>query len=604
MRTIRIPSLIIAFIFFCSSVFAQNQYFTDESNTRLPDTTVISWGADISDIDNDGDMDICVATQFSWNESGPPYLLINDANGYFSNESQTRLPPTELDATNCVFGDIDWDGDSDLYICTEILDKLYINYNEGYFSDETSQRVPVFANQTNDADFADFTEGFCLDLLVQAFFHYDNGTRLFENDGLGYFTDVTVSHLPPDTAFNTFIAVFDTDNDLDLDIAETCYSPQGIGYWTRLMINQGNGYFMDADSTAVPLHISQSLNTADVDLDGDIDIIVVSGGPGVGILINDGLGYFTDETDLRMPFQGDSNLTTYTGFADFDNDGDLDMMVTSSNSRPLKYYLNDGNGYFIAGNDRLPINAQSAWKVLPFDAEGDGDADFFLACTGFGYQKLFINHSSPDTIPPNIITNTIYEEIVDSLDFYPVRISAWDNISVALGELTGRLYYRIDYSNYIELDLLPLGGTIFGQRIPGQSSGSRIDYYIEMIDRMGNSTYIPETAPDSTYTFWIEEITGRDMDELVPQKPHLSAYPNPFNFTTTITFSYMEGGDVSIGIYDITGRLIKTLTVNRKGGTIMWDATDDRGEIISSGVYFIRVRTSIGDASRKVVFLK
>jgi hypothetical protein len=576
-------------------VFAQDQYFTDESDTRLPDTTVISWGANVADIDNDGDIDICAATQFSWNESGPPYLLVNNGNGYFSNESQIRLPPAELDATNCVFGDIDWDGDPDLYICTEIFDKLYINYNQGYFADETTQRVPIFYNQTNDADFADFTEDFCLDLLVQAFYHYDNGTRLFENDGLGYFTDVTVSHLPPDTAYNGFISVFDADNDLDLDIAETCYSPQGIGYWTRLMINQGNGYFIDADSTAVPLHVSQSLNIGDIDLDGDIDIIVVSGGPGVGILINDGQGYFTDETVLRMPDQGNNNLTTYTGFADFDNDADLDMIVTSSNNRPLKYYINDGNGYFAEANDRLPENAQSAWRVMPFDAEGDGDTDFFLACSGFGHQKLFINHSTPDTIRPNILTNTIYEGILDSAEYYSVRISAWDNISVASGELTGRLYYKINSGDYIELDLLPLGGTIFGERIPRQSIGTSVSYYIEIIDRVGNTTLAPETAPDSVYGFWVEEISGIEGDEPVPLNLQLSAYPNPFNSTCRITVS--EPAIEYVDIYDITGRLVERL--NLDGGEAVWDAATH-----TSGVYFARAGINNRTENLKLLLLK
>ena len=87
-----------------------------------------------------------------------------------------------------------------------------------------------------------------------------------------------------------------------------------------------------------------------------------------------------------------------------------------------------------------------------------------------------------------------------------------------------------------------------------------------------------------------------------PENIYLSTYPNPFNAKTMITYNDIEGGN--IGIYNITGRLIKALTISGKGGTILWDATDDNGNSVSSGVYFIRARTSNGETSRKVVFLK
>ncbi len=87
-----------------------------------------------------------------------------------------------------------------------------------------------------------------------------------------------------------------------------------------------------------------------------------------------------------------------------------------------------------------------------------------------------------------------------------------------------------------------------------------------------------------------------------PTNIYISSYPNPFNARTVITYRGIEGGE--IGIYDITGRLIKTLNVSGKEGGIVWDATDDHGNRISSGVYLIRARTSNGDASRKAVFLK
>jgi len=62
----------------------------------------------------------------------------------------------------------------------------------------------------------------------------------------------------------------------------------------------------------------------------------------------------------------------------------------------------------------------------------------------------------------------------------------------------------------------------------------------------------------------------------------VSSYPNPFNSSTTITLNYWEGGDVSIRIYDITGRLVRVLeTTNKEGGEIK--AKTSRVESTSPG---------------------
>jgi len=63
----------------------------------------------------------------------------------------------------------------------------------------------------------------------------------------------------------------------------------------------------------------------------------------------------------------------------------------------------------------------------------------------------------------------------------------------------------------------------------------------------------------------------------------LTAYPNPFNSSTVISYSNLKGGDIEI--YEITGRLVKQLKDGgRKEGKVTWDATDAFGEKVSSGI--------------------
>ena len=83
-------------------------------------------------------------------------------------------------------------------------------------------------------------------------------------------------------------------------------------------------------------------------------------------------------------------------------------------------------------------------------------------------------------------------------------------------------------------------------------------------------------------------------------EPHneitISAYPNPFNASVTITITNAKGGEIEIGLYDISGRLVRKIEVRDipEGGGIkkVWDATDTSGKKVSSGIYFARIAAS------------
>ena len=84
-------------------------------------------------------------------------------------------------------------------------------------------------------------------------------------------------------------------------------------------------------------------------------------------------------------------------------------------------------------------------------------------------------------------------------------------------------------------------------------------------------------------------------------------YPNPFNPTTTISYDLPEQAQVTLGIYDLLGKKIKTL-VNQSqdaGNKIaMWDGTDDLGRQVSAGVYLYQIQAGEFTQTRKMLFLK
>jgi hypothetical protein len=85
-------------------------------------------------------------------------------------------------------------------------------------------------------------------------------------------------------------------------------------------------------------------------------------------------------------------------------------------------------------------------------------------------------------------------------------------------------------------------------------------------------------------------------------------YPNPFNPETTIKYQLPEAGLVTLEVYNMLGQVVKTLvsenqTAGRK--TVQWDATNDNGQSLSSGMYFYHVEAGEGfQDTKKMLLLK
>jgi hypothetical protein len=84
-------------------------------------------------------------------------------------------------------------------------------------------------------------------------------------------------------------------------------------------------------------------------------------------------------------------------------------------------------------------------------------------------------------------------------------------------------------------------------------------------------------------------------------------YPNPFNASTVIRFATSTDGNVKLDVFNILGRKVRTLMDEyRAYGTqqAIWDGTNDRGDVVATGVYFYRIQTAEFNITRKMVLLK
>jgi len=87
-------------------------------------------------------------------------------------------------------------------------------------------------------------------------------------------------------------------------------------------------------------------------------------------------------------------------------------------------------------------------------------------------------------------------------------------------------------------------------------------------------------------------------------------YPNPFNPTTVINYNVEAGGHVTLKVYDIMGRLVKTLVNDYKaagngsGYNVVWDGTDNSGSHVSAGLYIYSLQTGNKSMTKKMVLMK
>jgi hypothetical protein len=96
--------------------------------------------------------------------------------------------------------------------------------------------------------------------------------------------------------------------------------------------------------------------------------------------------------------------------------------------------------------------------------------------------------------------------------------------------------------------------------------------------------------------------------EILPDEYKLNQnFPNPFNPTTTITYSLPTRTDVTINIYDLLGRKISTLLSGSEAAgehEVVWNGYNYSGERVSSGIYFYRIKAGDFTDSKKMVLLK
>ncbi|HSF19884.1 MAG TPA: CRTAC1 family protein [Vicinamibacteria bacterium] len=379
-----------------SAVGKPNQLFRQEKDGRFVDVTFeagvgdrgYGMGVAVGDIDNDGDVDLYVT------KDGPDVLYLNDGEGTFRNVTSAWGAGTDSWSASAAFCDYDADGFLDLYVTR------YVAYDREKKCTQLDGSVDYCAPQVFPG-------------ITDVLYHNEGGRR---------FADVSVrAGLSQVRAPGLGVLCADLNDDGRLDFYVT-----NDGEANQLWLNRGDGTFVDEaflegvalDGAGKP-EAGMGITAGDIEGDGDLDLFMTH-------IINQtntlyvreiGLGYEDRTTAMGLAALSLSRTGFGVGFFDFDHDSDLDIAVVNGRikrhpilagashseywnpyAEPNQLIENDGSGRFSdrsadAGDFGKPIEVS---RGLAFgDVDSDGDLDL-----------LVVNISAPARLYRNEVRKT------------------------------------------------------------------------------------------------------------------------------------------------------------------------------------------------------
>lgn len=357
--------------------------FTDVTEESGVGDTGYGHGCAVGDYNNDGQLDLYV-TNYGTNR-----LYRNNGDGTFTDVAEIAGVTEPRWSSSCAFADYDRDGNLDLYVVNYIVfdieenpwcglkekgiraycepdnfpaqsDTLFRNNGDGTFTDVTkSAGIYRTTGKGLGVVWGDYNNDGVPDVYVandstENFFYHNNGDGTFEE--VGFMVGVALSE--DGAAENGMGTAFgDWNNDGWLDLTVTNYAQQT----NTLYHNDADGFFTDATATTKTAQLTYpylgwATAFIDYDNDGYQDLFVANGhlhenlaelrqqgtyGQRNLLFRNNYNGTFTEVSETLGPGMKLEDVSRGATFADYDSDGDIDIVVTNSNTAP-RLLRNDG----------------------------------------------------------------------------------------------------------------------------------------------------------------------------------------------------------------------------------------------------------------------
>jgi len=353
-----------------------------ESKDFLLSTT--GGGIALFDYDNDGWLDIFIVnswglSRFPKGEEPTNHLYRNNRDGTFTDvTAKANLVRSGWGQGVCV-GDYNNDGLLDLFVTYYGKNVLYRNNGDGTFTDVTRESG-----------------------LLQVEDHWNSGPAFLDYDRDGYL-DLFVSNY---VAYEAGLALYDSDPSLVGVQSPVLYGPKGLeGSKNILYHNNGDGSFTDVSRAAGIAKPERTYGftpcVADYDNDGWLDIYVANDSTPSLLFKNNRNGTFT-EIGLLAGVAVDENGSSQGGMGvdagDYDRDGFLDIIKTNFSDQTTSLYHNQGNGFFTDRTFQAGLSGQTSavkWGTAFVDFDNDGQLDLLMVTGAIYPPRLSAGRTKP-----------------------------------------------------------------------------------------------------------------------------------------------------------------------------------------------------------------
>lgn len=518
--------------------------FTDTSNLG-------TW----IDYDNDGWLDLFINTGFA--APSPNVLLHNQGNGSFEVITSGPLVEQPMNTLGTSWADYDGDGDLDVFAPTVFANPNYLYRNEGEGAFVPVADVPfVRTNQNSQmGTWIDYDSDGDEDLYLINFSINSNTNQVFRN----HLRETGIASFEKDSTVTMV-----TDNDIDYAFGAN---------------------WIDYDN--------------DGDLDGYLNTLFI--GNRNGLYRRDGPALFARVANFRNQAASDGFSTAASCWADYDNDGDLDLInvVNKALANPsafgigtLEYYSNDGMGELQRRNVGLSASGYF-YACAPADYDSDGDLDLYIAVSGTNS----INDGG---------ANLLYRNDAANGNWISIDLRGQASNTFGIG---AKVWVRASINGQPSRQLRHISGnpsTLRGQasyRVHvGLGDAALIDEVLVewpagTVDRLTN-------VPANQHLTIVEGSSAVTAESLRQSNTITleAAYPNPVTTHATLAYNLPEPTSIRIVVTDLLGRTVHLLQkrlVRPGRHRVQINVAD-----WAPGVYFYRLETPLARRTGHLVVVR